>query len=72
MNRVLFPAALVGTLVVVGLALSTLGPVVLACYVALLVAALVALVRRARAERRPAGSTCSCCTSTVHDPVELR
>ena len=73
-----FLLALGGVLVVLGIVAAELGgPLVLGAYV-LAVAVLLALgVRRARtlaARRtpRPEGRTCSCCTSTVYDPVEIR
>ncbi len=73
-----FLLALGGVLVVLGIVAAELGgPVALGAYL-LVVAALVALgVRRARAVAarrtdRPEGRTCSCCTSTVYDPVEIR
>jgi len=70
----LFVAALLGVLVVVGLALSSLGWAVLAPYLLVVGVALVLLVRKAqvlRAQQRH-GRTCSCCTSTVFDPMEIR
>jgi hypothetical protein len=72
----LFLAALLGTLTIVGLALSVLGWVVLGPYLAVVAAGLALLVRRARSLARQAkhrdGRTCTCCTSTVFDPVEVR
>ena len=73
----LFAAALLGVLVVLGLLAAALGTPVLVGYVAVVVPAPVLLVRRARALQQPAapaaeGRTCSCCTSTVFDPVEVR
>ena len=68
----LFAAALVGTAAAVGLALSSLGAPVLVGYLVLLVVGAAALVRKARADRPAEGRTCTCCTSTVHDPVEVR
>jgi hypothetical protein len=68
----LFVVALVGVAFIVGLALSNLGPVVLAAYLLALVVGAVALARRVRAPRPAEGRTCTCCTSTVHDPVEVR
>jgi len=68
----LFATALLGVLAVVGLAVSSLGVVPLIAYAAAVLGLLAALVRRARALQRPAGQTCSCCTSTVFDPVEVR
>ena len=72
----LFLSALLGTLAVVGVALSSLGWPVLTGYVALVLVALGLMVRRARAllaqQRHRSGRTCTCCTSTVFDPVEVR
>ncbi|MGB8652804.1 MAG: hypothetical protein WCD35_19320 [Mycobacteriales bacterium] len=70
----LFVAALTGLLVTVGLALSTLGWVAEAPYLLLVVVGLGALVRKAAALRgaQETGRTCTCCTSTVYDPVEVR
>jgi hypothetical protein len=67
----LFLTALVGVVAVVGIALSAWTPVALIPYAALLAVAAVAVVRRARALRRPTGRTCDCCTSTVFDPVTV-
>ena len=74
--QVLFLLSLLGVLVVVGLAVSLLvGPLGGAAY-ALVVAVLVVLAAaRARARlaaSRSTGRTCTCCTSTVHDPIEVR
>ena len=68
----LFATALLGVLAVIGLAVASLGVVPLIAYAAVVLAVLVLLGRRARALRRPTGHTCSCCTSTVFDPVEVR
>jgi hypothetical protein len=70
--RALFLVALVGVVVVVGIALAAWTPYALVPYAVLLAAAAVAVVRRVRAAARPAGRTCDCCTSTVFDPVEVR
>jgi hypothetical protein len=70
--RALFGSSLVGVALIVGIALSNLGPVVLVAYLALLAVGAGALVRRVRAQRPDEGRTCTCCTSTVHDPVEVR
>ena len=71
--QVLFLLALGGVLVLFGLLAARLGgPVVLTAYAAVVLALLVAGARRARAlAAPPAGRTCSCCTSTVHDPVRV-
>jgi hypothetical protein len=68
----LFAVALVGVIAIVGLALSNLGPLVLGAYAVVVGACALALVRKVRAQRLPEGRTCTCCTSTVHDPVEVR
>jgi hypothetical protein len=74
----LFVASLLGLLAVVGLAAAAVSPVALVPYAVVVVALLVALVRRARAvvrsRQQPTGDgrTCTCCTSTVFDPVEVR
>ena len=66
----LFGVALLAVLAAVGVAVSALGWVALAAYVLLLVALLALAVRRQR--KQIEGRTCSCCTSTVFDPVEVR
>ncbi len=70
----LFAAAALGVLVVLGLALAPLGWAGEAPYLLLVALGLAVLGRRARALRaeQAAGRTCSCCTSTVYDPVEVR
>jgi hypothetical protein len=73
----LFVAALLGVLAVVGVAAASLGWVALGPYLVGVVAFLALLVRRGRAlvrQQAPTddGRTCTCCTSTVHDPVEVR
>ena len=68
----LFAVAIVGVVVVLALALKPLGPVVLVFYLALVVYAVSKAVRRVRDLQQPAGKTCTCCTSTVYDPVEVR
>ena len=71
--QVLFLVALLGVLVVVGLVvLSLAGPLGLAAYAVLALVAVGLVARRARAAAVPVGRTCSCCTSTVHDPVQVR
>jgi hypothetical protein len=76
MNRrltLLFATALVGTHVVVILALAKLTPLAAVGYVLLTTVGLLTFsVRRMRAQRHPSGSTCDCCTTTVFDPVEIR
>ena len=66
----LFAAALLAVLTAVGFAVSALGWVALSAYLVVVAALLAAAVRRQRAQTD--GRTCSCCTSTVFDPVEIR
>jgi hypothetical protein len=69
-----FLLALVGVVVMLGLVVEQLlGPVALAVYVVLLVGPLTYAVvqARRRAARLAAGRTCTCCTGTVHDPVQV-
>ncbi|MCW2498490.1 MAG: hypothetical protein JWN87_166 [Frankiales bacterium] len=69
----LFVAALVGVLTVVGLALAPLGWLALGPYLVVVLTGIVLSARKAQALRRhQAGRTCTCCTSTVFDPVEIR
>jgi hypothetical protein len=70
----LFLSAILGLLIAIGLALSTFGWVVEIPYVAVVLVAIGLLARRARTLRAPKddGRTCSCCTTTVFDPVEVR
>lgn len=79
MNRrlqVLFLAALLGVLVVVGLVVADLaGPWATTAY-ALVVLGLLSLgAGRSRAAqaraRAEAGRTCTCCTTSQHDPVKV-
>ena len=71
----LLVTSLLGVVVAVGVALTAVGWWALAPYVLVVVIAAVLGVRRARALRhrylRSTGKTCSCCTSTVFDPVEV-
>jgi hypothetical protein len=70
---VLFAVALLGTHVVIALALAKLTPLASVGYLLLTTLGLLTFsVRRMRASRHPQGSTCDCCTSTVYDPVEVR
>ena len=66
----LFAVALVCVLTAVGFAVSALGWVALAAYLVLVVAAIAWAVRRSRPVDD--GRTCTCCTSTVFDPVEVK
>ena len=71
----LFLVAAAGLVVVVGLALSALGVVAVVLWAAVVGGVLGLGLRRARAYRRAqapvAGRTCTCCTTTVHDPVKV-
>ena len=71
--QVQFLVALVGVLVVLGLVVGELaGPVGLGVYAAAVTALAAAGARWARSRALPPpGRTCSCCTSTVHDPVRV-
>ena len=69
-------AAVLGVLLTVGLAVAALaGPVVAGVYAVLAVALVVVGAVRGRrllAPRpRPAGRTCTCCTTSHFDPVEV-
>jgi hypothetical protein len=69
---VLFAVALLGTHVVIALALAKLTPLAAVGYLLLTTVGLLTFsVRRMRALRRPQGSTCDCCTTTVFDPVTV-
>jgi hypothetical protein len=72
----LFLVALVGVLAAIGLAISALGIWVLASYSGVVLVLGALMVKRARraaqASRHSDGRTCSCCTTTVFDPVEVR
>jgi len=71
--RVLFTVALLGTHAVIALALLQVTVLLAVGYLVLTSAALTLLLLRTRpAPQRPEGRTCDCCTSTVHDPVEVR
>jgi ABC-type enterochelin transport system permease subunit len=69
---VLLAVAILGVHVMIALALALVGPVPCIAYVLVTNVALALLVRRKRAAQRHTGRTCSCCTSTVYDPVEVR
>jgi hypothetical protein len=69
-----FLLASAGVLLMIGLIVNrALGHVALLGYLLLLLAPLVAGVVAAarRRNRRAAGHTCTCCTGTVHDPVQV-
>ena len=65
----LFLVALVSVLTAVGFAVSALGWVALASYLLLVVVLVAFAVRRSRPVDE--GRTCSCCTTTVFDPVQV-
>ncbi|MCY7366489.1 MAG: hypothetical protein LH469_14440 [Frankiaceae bacterium] len=74
--QVLFLAALLGVLVVVGLVVAALaGPWAAAAYAVVVLALLSLGAGRARAAqaraRAAAGRTCTCCTTSQHDPVKV-
>jgi hypothetical protein len=69
-----FLLAAAGVLLMIGAVLTrVLGPWGLAAYLLLLIAPVgyAAVVARRRATRRAAGHSCTCCTGTVHDPVQV-
>ena len=73
---VLFLAALVGVLTCVGLlVLSLAGPVAAGAYAVVAVVLLSLGAARARSAqdsaRRAAGRSCTCCTTSQHDPVKV-
>jgi hypothetical protein len=72
----LFLLAIAGVLVAVGLVVqAAAGAAGAVVYVALLLGLLLVgrrqVRRRARAAALSAGRTCTCCTGTVHDPVQV-
>ena len=74
--RVLLCTALLGVLLVLGLAAGLwLGPVGAALYaivaVALVLAAVVAGRRALAPVPLPPGRSCTCCTTSQHDPVTI-
>ena len=74
--QVLFLGALVGVLGCVGLGvLAVAGAVVALVYVVVVAGLLVLGATRARAAqeraRRLAGRSCTCCTTSQHDPVRV-
>ena len=73
---VLFLLAVTGVLVAVGLVVgAALGPVAAVVYaVVVLALALVGaqlVKRRLRVEALAQGRTCTCCTGSIHDPVQV-
>ena len=74
--QVLFLAALMGVLILVGLVVADLAGLWVTVGYALVVLVLLSLgAGRARAaqarERAAAGRTCTCCTTSQHDPVKV-
>ena len=71
MNRLQaqFAVALVGVLLAIGVVLASLSWWLVIPYVAVVLVGLATLRSRARQQR---GHTCTCCASTVHDPVQVR
>ena len=74
--QVLFLAALLGVLAIVGLAVGALAGVWAAVAYAVVVLVLLFVgAARARAAqdraRSAAGRTCTCCTTSQHDPVKV-
>jgi hypothetical protein len=72
--QVLFLLSLAGVLLAVGIVVADLGGPLAALAYAVVVGGLllVAAARARAAAAPPPGRTCTCCTSTVHDPVEVR
>ena len=69
-----FLLAVVGVLFMFGALIDrALGHVAVLAYVLLLAGPLVAagVAARRRSARLRAGRTCTCCTGTVHDPVQV-
>ena len=74
--QVLFLAALLGVLAIVGLTVGALaGPWALLVYTVVVLGLLAYGAARARAAAAAAraadGRTCSCCTTSQHDPVKV-
>ena len=74
--QVLFLVALLGVLACVGLGVLALaGPLALVAYSLLALVLLGVGAARARsaqeASRRAAGRSCTCCTTSQHDPVKV-
>ena len=70
----LFLLAAAGVLLALGLVAASFGLAAVTAYAGAVVVLVGFGVRRARAvarAQRPAGRTCTCCTSTVHDPVKV-
>ena len=74
--QVLFLLALLGVLTCIGLALlAYVGGLAAGVYAGMTLVLLAVAARRARAAqeaaRRDAGRTCTCCTTSQHDPVKV-
>ena len=74
--QVLFLVALLGVLACLGLGVLALaGPVAAGAYAVVALLLVVVASARARAAaaaaRRAAGRTCTCCTTSQHDPVKV-
>ena len=74
----LFLLAAAGVLLALGLVVASFGRFALTAYAGVVLLLVGLGVRRARAvvrsrqpAARPVGRTCTCCTSTVHDPVQV-
>ena len=70
----LFLLAAAGVLFALGLVVASFGLLVVTAYAGVVLLLVGLGVRRARAvvrSQRPGGRTCTCCTSTVHDPVQV-
>ena len=73
----LFAAAVVGVLAAIGLVVEAIaGPVGAVLYVAVVLGLVALGVQQVRRRLRAAaavaaGRTCTCCTGTVHDPVQV-
>jgi hypothetical protein len=68
----LFLTALLGLVLCGALVLARVHPLLLVPYAAAAMGAAWLTRRRVRPAPLPEGRTCTCCTSTVHDPVEVR
>ena len=79
----LFLVAAGGVAAAAGVLVAHLGPLPLGLYLLALGSVIAGFVHQARAQvrargatrtatpARPPGRTCTCCTSTVHDPVQV-
>ena len=70
----LFLLAAAGVLFALGLVVASFGLFAVAAYAGVVLLLVGFGAGRARAvvrAQRPGGRTCTCCTSTVHDPVQV-